>query len=186
MAVFDFGGKFKEHLKPALEKFAIKLGTIFATKSYVDTQISNVQASALGRLTGSSATFAGLPTTFTGGGSIANSDYAILTEDDGSYESGIYSWDGSAFVFVCDLVMANEAGVALATDAEFSEGTSTTKAVSVKQAADSFAKKAGDTTQVFNVAKADDNSTTAVRADQFGAPMTSQEATDWVNTLTLA
>lgn len=56
-----------------------------------------------GQFAGSASTFAGLPTTTADGKPINNSDWAILTTDDGANQAGIYVYNGSAYVMAAEI-----------------------------------------------------------------------------------
>lgn len=57
----------------------------------------------VGQFAGSAATFAGLPTTTSDGKPVNNSDWAVLTIDDGANEAGIYVWNGTTYVLVAEI-----------------------------------------------------------------------------------
>ncbi len=67
-----------------------------------------------------------------------NGDWAVLTTDDGSNESGIYVKGGGGWSFVADIASFDEVQALLATDDEFTIGTATQKAVTVKQLTNAF------------------------------------------------
>ena len=52
---------------------------------------------------GSSATFAGLPTTSTAGKTAVNGDWAVLSTDDGVNNKGVYLTDGTTYSFAFEL-----------------------------------------------------------------------------------
>ena len=69
--------------------------TVKAAIQALETAIESVNIE--GQYAGSAATFAALPTATSDGNPTNNSDWAILTADDGVNESGIYVYDGSAY-----------------------------------------------------------------------------------------
>lgn len=56
-----------------------------------------------GQYAGSAATFAGLPTATSDGNPVNNSDWAILTDDDGTNQAGIYVFDGTAYTLAKEI-----------------------------------------------------------------------------------
>lgn len=134
-----------------------------------------------GQITGS---FKGSYDTMAAMGAITakNGDWAVLTADDGSNESGIYVKGASGFSFVADITNINELNALLATDAEFAAGTATDKAATVKQIADAIAGKAnvnGDATKLFEVLDAEEGTKQAVNASQFTSVTQPEADADW-------
>lgn len=83
-------------------------GTIIADASTVKAALQSLETALevqniFGQYAGSAATFATLPTTTADGKPVNNSDFSILTADDGTNVAGIYSFDGSAWVFVKEI-----------------------------------------------------------------------------------
>jgi len=60
---------------------------------------ADVWSGRKGRLMGFASTFAGLPVADVDSVAIAESDFAILTTDDGANKAGYYVYDGTAYVF---------------------------------------------------------------------------------------
>lgn len=61
----------------------------------LETAVESLNIS--GQYAGSSATFSGLPTTTADGKPVNNGDWAILTVDDGSNQSGVYAFNGTSY-----------------------------------------------------------------------------------------
>ena len=177
---------------PAIKGYinVAKTEAIGASKTYTDEQIAAVSAqfgSVTGVYKGAFATVSAMPST------AKNGDWTILTDDDGANESGIYVKQTGGFVFVSDLQTFQEIRAELlASDAEATAGTSTTKVMTVAQterkiksilAAIDLSSKAnvgGSATQVFEVADAEAGTKQAVNASQFGDAITTADAqADW-------
>ncbi len=126
---------FRDSIKPYLK--LIK-GDIETAKTELRQEMSSV--SVTGTFKGSFATVANMPTTK----GIKNGDWAVLTADDGSNESGIYVKSSSSWSFVADITSFDEVQAILATNEEFNAGTATQKAITVKQLADVFAETITD------------------------------------------
>ncbi len=82
-----------------------------------------------GTFKGGFSTVGDMPT----GSGTKTGDWAVLTADDGSNESGIYVKGTGGWSYVADITTFDEVQALLATDSEFQAGTSTTKAVRVRQ-----------------------------------------------------
>ena len=108
-------------------------------------------------------------------------DYVILTEDDGSNESGFYAYDGANWGYFMDITSFEEAVNGLvASQAEFDSANNTEKVPTVAQVHTHFAKKNGDGTQKFSVAAPEEGSDQAVRASDFDFTISDAEAQeDW-------
>jgi len=105
-------------------------GNLIFTDSWgEDKNLGAMDNDLSGTLIGSSNTIAGIPSVDTDGNPIYAGDWAILTEQDGGNKPGVYIYDGTNWLIAKPLE-----GLKLATDAEFNDKTSTTKAISVAQA----------------------------------------------------
>lgn len=67
----------------------------------LETAYENINI--VGQFAGSSATFAGLPSTTSDGKPVNNGDWAILSTDDGANEAGIYVYNGTAYTLVAEI-----------------------------------------------------------------------------------
>lgn len=105
---------------------------IAAAKTELRSEITT--ASVTGVFKGGFATVAAMPT----GSGVKTGDWAVLTVDDGSNESGIYVKSASGWDYVMDITTFDEAQALLASDAEFNAGTATQKAVTVAQLTTAF------------------------------------------------
>lgn len=131
MAQFSFKDIFKANINPYLVKIKTEMKVI-------DDKVGSISGIYRGAFT----SFTDFPTTTT----IRNNDWAILSVDDGSHESGIYIYNKptSTWQFVQDLTNFNEIiAEILSSDAEFNTGTITTKAPTVKQVNDALDALAG-------------------------------------------
>jgi hypothetical protein len=159
--------------------------TLQSAKSYTDQEIATL-ATSVGSITGG---YKGVfPTKSAMDAVTAKAgDWAILSVDDGSNESGIYVRGTTNFSFVLDIAAFSEIRTEiLASDAEFTTGTSTEKTATVKQIQDAlvaittklddYALKGGDDANKFLVADASVNTKEAVNASQFDFTFTEQEA----------
>ena len=126
-------------------------------------------ASVSGTLVGSYATVAAAPTT-----GIDTGDWFILTSDDGTNESGIYSWNGTAWGFAADTTSFTEIVTELFV--ANTDTTSTDKTYNAATLVATFAKIAGDNTQKFSAAAPDAQTDEVVRANDFDFLITDAEA----------
>jgi hypothetical protein len=163
--------------------------TLQSAKSYTDQEIATL-ATSVGSITGgykgAFATKALMDAVTAKAG-----DWAILSVDDGSNESGIYVRGATNFSFVLDIAAFSEIKTEiLASNSEFETGTSTEKTATVKQIKDAlatitsqlddYALKGGDSANKFLVADASVNTKEAVNASQFDFTITDAEAqTAW-------
>lgn len=164
------------------------------------TEVANQANSVTGAYRGSFSTVAAMPTA----SPVKNGDWAILNTDDGANESGIYVKGSSGWQFVQDITnFAEIVQEVIASAAEWTAGTSTTKAPSVAQAKSAinqvqtnltsavstinanfgnYALKNGDDRNKFAVADADAGTMEAVNAKQLEFSITDAEATlDYTN-----
>lgn len=114
-----------------------KTEAIASAKTYTDQEIATL-ANTIGSITGS---YKGAFTTKTAMDAVTAKvgDWAILSTDDGANESGIYVKGSGGFTFVLDIAAFSEIRTEiLASDAEFSTGTSTDKTATVKQIKDAL------------------------------------------------
>ncbi len=129
----NFKQWFRNSIKPYLTLIKTWVtGEIDTAKTELRQEMSSV--SVTGTFKGGFVTVNDMPT----GAGTKTGDWAVLTTDDGSNESGIYVKSSSGWNFVADITGFDEVQALLATDSEFTEGTSTQKAVTVKQLSDVF------------------------------------------------
>lgn len=178
-------------------------------KTYVSTQISSLSSQIttlqtdVNALKGLTGYFKGAFDTKDEIDALSNTrngDYAVLRVDivgtgtvqSPQYEAGIYVKSTGGWTFTVNLSTFNDIYKAVAaTDAEAIAGVVTDKFISVKQVTDKIAAAisgidtankanlSGSATQIFNVAKAQEGSTQAVRADQFTDINSTQAQQDW-------
>lgn len=111
----DFGTKFTGNIIPDGSDLC---AAIQAIETAIESQ--NIE----GQYAGSAATFAALPTTTSDGNAVNQSDWAILTVDDGVNQSGIYVFDGTVWtlgkeipeVFALVVETANTSAITLTGD----------------------------------------------------------------------
>ncbi len=135
----------RDNIKPYLKAIKAwvtqKVATdIEAAKTELRAEIASA-GSITGAFKGGFATVGEMPT----GSGVKNGDWAALTADDGSNESGIYVKASSGWQYVMDITTFDEAQALLASDSEFNAGTTTQKAVTVKQLSDAFAGTISET-----------------------------------------
>jgi|GEM_PF-6819015 len=154
MAIFDFKAQFRALLAPYLKEIKARIGAVEGT------------------LVASEATVAAFPTT-----DVDNGDWAILTSDDGTNESGIYSWNGTAWGFAADISSFTEiVSEIFGSAADVTTGTATDKAMSIVQLFAAFAKIGGDAAQKFLAAAPEENSSEVTRSADFAVDITDGEA----------
>ncbi len=124
---------FRENIKQYFKQFkAWVTGEIDTAKTELRQEFSSL--SVTGVFKGGFATVSEMPSR------AKNGDWAVLTADDGSNESGIYVKGGGGWSFVADITSFDEVQALLATDDEFTTGTATQKAITVKQFNNIFAE----------------------------------------------
>ena len=84
------------------------IGTIIPDSQTVKSALQALETSLetlniAGQFAGSAATFAALPTTTGDGKPVNNSDWAILTADDGTNQSGIWVFNGTNYVLAKEI-----------------------------------------------------------------------------------
>ncbi len=123
-----FRANIKQYLRISDEKTTNKIET---AKTELRQEFKTT--SVTGTFKGGFATINDMPS------KAKNGDWAVLTADfpdeaDAEfYESGIYVKSSSGWSFVADITSFDEVQAILATDREFDNGTTTQKAVTVKQ-----------------------------------------------------
>lgn len=75
--------------------------TIKQALQTLETAYQNINIT--GQFAGSASTFAGLPASTADGKPVNNSDWAILTTDDGANQAGIYVYNGTAYVMAAEI-----------------------------------------------------------------------------------
>jgi hypothetical protein len=75
--------------------------TVKSALQALETALETLNIS--GQFAGSAATFATLPTTTVDGKAVNNGDWAILTTDDGANQSGVWLYNGTAYVLAKEI-----------------------------------------------------------------------------------
>jgi hypothetical protein len=75
--------------------------TVKAAIQALETAIESTNIA--GQFAGSAATFAGLPSTTADGKVVNNGDWAILTADNAGNQSGVYAYNGTAYVLAKEI-----------------------------------------------------------------------------------
>lgn len=95
------GGVYDENLGTFTGNIIPDNRTVKQALQSLETAYENINI--VGQYAGSSATFAGLPSTTSDGKPVNNGDWAILSTDDGANEAGIYVYNGTAYTLAAEI-----------------------------------------------------------------------------------
>ena len=130
-----------------------------------------------GQFIGSADTYAGLPTTDIDGSTIDIGDVVSLTQEDGSYKSGIYRWDGTQYVLFQEFDNLSDITNSMkATLAEVQAGVVDDKFITPAKGSQVYAKILGDSANKFSAAMAEEATDEVVTANAFTGTITNAEA----------
>ena len=115
------GGVYDENLGTFAGTLIPDNQTVKQAIQTLETAYQNINI--VGQYAGSSATFAGLPTTTSDGKPVNNGDWAILSTDDGANEAGIYVYNGTTYTLAAEIPDQFAAPATAAGSAPTSSGT---------------------------------------------------------------